>query len=345
MPTYERPIEHCSASPYVKEVTIKTVEPAQNSDFLDILTFEEIGWNAITKRGEYIPSQKVWFIPPESVLPKELSDIAGVTNYLNKGKVRVTRLRGNRSEGLILSKELVEQYLDYIMQWEDLPFASMRGHGLPASEISPYWEIFYKIPNILNEPYTFQVGEEIGISEKIHGTNLRVGILKHPQTEMHTRYVGSHRVTFKLVPENDDVLYIQAINRLELWDKLPNDFLFFGEVFGRKAPAGQPIQTNFDYGRTNTDILFFSAMYEGKYLSVDSFNWICDKHSIPRVQFHRTHFTTIEELRTLAEQPSEITNKHIREGIVISSLTRPGIMAKCISFKYLTQKTPSTERH
>ena len=90
--SYERNVEHCSQSLYVKEITIKSVENAQNSDFLDAIEFEEMGWCAISKRGEHKVGERVMFIPAESVLPIELAEILGVAKYLAKGRVRVARL-------------------------------------------------------------------------------------------------------------------------------------------------------------------------------------------------------------------------------------------------------------
>ena len=48
------------------------------------------------------------FIPPDSVLPFELTELLGITKYTNKGRIRVTKLRGNRSEGVIVDKDVVE---------------------------------------------------------------------------------------------------------------------------------------------------------------------------------------------------------------------------------------------
>jgi hypothetical protein len=167
--TYERNVDHCSPTTYAKIVTIKEISPAENSDFLEKITFEELGWNCLSRKRLHKVGGKVFFIPPESVLPFELSELLEVTKYLSKGKVRVTKLRGNRSEGIIVEYDKVKPYLPHIMKWEDLPSIHMQGDSLPSSDISLHFEKFYTMPNILNEPDTFAVNEKIYYSEKIHG--------------------------------------------------------------------------------------------------------------------------------------------------------------------------------
>lgn len=329
--SYERDIGHCSPSEYVKEVTIKSVTPAQNSDFLDSIEFMEMGWCAIAKRGEHKAGESVMFIPAESVLPIELSELLGVTKYLAKGKVRVTRLRGNRSEGLIVPADAVELFIPAIMKWEDKPTVRMMGDAKSLIEVNVNFEKFYHMPNILNEPFTFEVGEKIVYSEKIHGTNTRMGILPNPVTEEAELYVGSHNVVLKEVESN---IYWQAARRHE--NLLKPGIVFYGEIYG------EGIQ-HFHYDEKVPTIVFFSASVKGTYLLPRDFMLLCDNHMLPRVKFHSTEFKDIEQLRELAEEPSELTKSHGREGIVICSAERPGRMAKCISFKYLAKKN-RTER-
>lgn len=166
---YLRDVDHCEVSPYIKMVTIKRIVPALNSDNLDHISFEEIGWETISQKGLHYVGEKVLFIPAESVLPFELSEKIEVTKYLSSGRVKVARFRDNRSEGIIVDPETVEPYLNYIMKWEDKPTACMNGESIKAYRINPYFHKFHNMPNILNEPYTFRPGEKIYYSEKIHG--------------------------------------------------------------------------------------------------------------------------------------------------------------------------------
>lgn len=333
--TQLRDVSHCEPSPYVKLVTIKSIEPAQNSDFLNIVEFEEMGQNAISKRGEFTVGSQVMFIPPDSVLPFELTELLGITKYTNKGRIRVTKLRGNRSEGVIVDKDVVEPQVSHILKWEDPPTIHLRGCAVSQVEAAYDFLKFYKMPNILNEPFTFKVGEEIWYSEKIHGTNMRFGVLPHPHTNEYTDYVGSRNVVLK---ESETNLYWNVYDKF-FRGRIPRDYVFFCEPFG-------PGIQHLTYGRKGVDVRIFAIMHRCEYLPVEQVIQVCTQYHLPVVEFKRLIFKDLEEIRSLADAPSEITTEHFREGIVMVSAEQPNRMAKCIGFTYLTEKEKKrTERH
>lgn len=338
---YLRNVEHCEVSPYVKMVTIKSVEPALNSDNLEKITFHEIGWNAISQKGLHFAGKMVMFIPPDSVLPTELCELLGVTQYTSKGRIRVTSLRGNRSEGLIVDFEKVEPYIPYIMKWEDPPSIEFAGKAIRRSDIPIDFVGFYKMPNILNEPTIFEIGEEIWYSEKLHGTNMRFGFFKNPVTEQYEYYVGSHNIVLQN-EEGGNNLYWNVFKEF-FEGRIPKDLEFFCEPFGANVQ-------HLGYGRAKPDVCIFAIAKRGMYLPIEEVIDICDAYELPVVNFKRMMFTDIESIRALADEASEYTDKHYREGIVMVSAKYPEKMAKCIGFTYWTnnqgkQKAKRTERH
>ena len=84
---------------YVGIVTeVKAIEGADNIE-LGVVG----GWNAIIKKGEYTVGDYVVVATTDAVIPQEISDSIGVTNYLRKGgRVRTVKLRGVYSECLII---------------------------------------------------------------------------------------------------------------------------------------------------------------------------------------------------------------------------------------------------
>lgn len=331
--TYQREVSHCSKSNYVKQYTVKEVSSAYNSDSLDIVTFIETDYQTIIKRGSTSIGEQLFFIPPESILPVELSEELGITKYLSKGKVQITKLRGNRSEGLVVDIGKATPYLDHILQWEDIPSVHMMGNIVPKIETPIGFEKFYKMPNIRNEPNTFDIGENIAYSEKIHGTNCRFGIFKNPKTQDEQLYVGSHNIVLE---RNSNNIYWKIVDSLKIEDRLEPNVMFYGEIYG---PGIQDIT----YGMKEPSIKIFAISINGMYFSSRFTHNVCKNLGLDCVEFTQTQFKDVSSLKSLAEIPSEYYNG-VREGIVVTSIEDPNKMAKVISESYLTRKN-KLERH
>ena len=367
--TYERDISHCAISKYVHETTVKSVTNANNSDFLEIISFSDNGWHVVQKKDTIHVGDKVFFIPPETVIPYELSEKLEITKYLSKGKVMSIKLRGNRSDGLIVDKDVALPYVPFMYQWEDRPTISMTGDiekniNIPTLDLP----VFYKMPNIRNEPNTFITGEEVYISEKIHGTNARFGYLLNPNTKKYQLYVGNNSQVFKNPLIKEKVSLWQKIKQIFAKKKkpvrnniywnvihklfgdgsvLPKDVCFFGEIFG------YGIQ-DLTYERKSPVIRIFASFYKGEYepfiTTVRRIHEITSSIELNSefsvVPYQKMTFTNIDEMQQYAEAPSELTDKNIREGIVIRNATGQFKMAKLLSYKYLERKNKNrTERH
>lgn len=327
MITYEREISHCEPTKHVKEVTVKNIVPAENSDNLVVITFNEIGWQVVEKRGEHVIGQRVIYFPPECVLPLELSELLGVTSYLSKGRVKAITLRNNRSEGLIADPDKTKDFIEYILQWEDPPTVTLGGDKMRNAEIPQEFKSFYKMPNLLNEPNLFINDDMLVISEKIHGTNARFGWLKNPLTEEYQLYVGSHNV----VLADTSNIYYKTVSKCVENIALPKDIVFYGEIYG---PG---IQKKMTYGLKIPELKIFAVSAEGRYKEFSEVIKICNTLNLPVVSFIKV-FSDIDILRSFANAPSEY-NEKFREGIVITSINNPNIMAKLKSDEYLNQMT------
>jgi len=63
---------------------INEVKAIEGADNIELVIAG--GWNAITKKGEYYEGNQVIIATTDAVIPQELSDKMGVTNYLRKGQ-------------------------------------------------------------------------------------------------------------------------------------------------------------------------------------------------------------------------------------------------------------------
>lgn len=344
--TYEREVGHCEPSRYIKMVTIANVRPADNSDNLDCITFMENGWQGIAQRGRYSAGDQVMFVVPESVLPFELSEALDVTKYLSKGRVKRVKLRGNRSEGLIVPKEIVEPYIPHILQWEDPPTVGMQGETMPRAETPFEFDVFHKIPNLFNEPETLIVGEKISWSEKIHGTNCRFGVFKNPATDEYQLYVGTHNTVRKEMADPDMYWRVVKTTLSEIaldFDAIPRDRVFYCEIFGKGVQ-------HMIYDLAIQKLRVFAIMdRDARYFAPPDVARMCAEIGMPCVEFHEGTFEGLDWARTLSNMPSELYEGH-REGVVIVPHAEPKRMVKVIGDEYLEgkkgkKKEKRTERH
>lgn len=359
--TYAREVSHCQKSKYIKYVTVKEILPVQNADALDIVKFNEVGWQVVIKKGSVAVGDRHLFIPPESVLPLELSDALGVTKYLHRGRVKVIKLRGEFSEGLLADKDICEPYLDYIVQWEDLPAIEMKGtpEYVERELSNGKFPVFYKIPNLLNEPDILKPGEEVWITEKIHGTNCRFGYVEDPKTKKYKLFVGSHNVILKNPFEKPSIwtrfkawlmgkkisqpknnIYWNVVNSVVQKKELPKDVVFYGEIYG----AGVQ-DLDYDVPNSALEIRIFATYENNRYNTFYETQELCEKIGLATVPKYRYRYKDIEDAITLSQAPSELTHKHIREGVVIQDVSEPMKWVKVVSPEYLSRRGKTKERH
>jgi RNA ligase (TIGR02306 family) len=181
---------------YVGIVTeVKVIEGADNIELAVVG-----GWNAIVKKGEYTVGEYVVVATTDAVIPQEISDSIGVTNYLRKGqRVRTVKLRGVYSECLIIPfnslPQMKKQYATGIgYYWEEgndlMEILGIFKYEPPAVQIqlasgrkfkyhqNPNFGVYYKFPNLKNVQGMFTEEDRVEITRKLHGTNARYGIVK-----------------------------------------------------------------------------------------------------------------------------------------------------------------------
>jgi len=167
------------SSVVVQVTSISKVRPHPNADALDIA--EVLGWQVVTGKGQHAEDDKVVYFPPDTVLPIDVSERFGVTKYLSKGRIRAARLRGEPSFGLVVQPDdsnwqMGENVADhYGATRYEPPLRPSAGDSAPNHPL--FWA-YTDIENMRNFPTVFEPGEPVVITEKIHGTNCRVGVIE-----------------------------------------------------------------------------------------------------------------------------------------------------------------------
>jgi RNA ligase (TIGR02306 family) len=176
----------------VEVCEVKAVYPHPNADVLEFITVK--GWPVIVQKALGLKAgDRVVYFPPDSVMPPELADRLGITKYLallpreidgtrKPGlRVRAARLRGEPSYGTIdhqvdLSWEVGRDVRDHygVTKFEP-PERPNDGESLPGVAA---FHRYTEIENIRNFPDVLRPGEEVLISEKIHGKSCRLGLVR-----------------------------------------------------------------------------------------------------------------------------------------------------------------------
>ena len=148
------------------------------------------GWFCIVKKGSHSIGDLVVCATTDAVIPLEISEKLGVTNYLrSKERVRTIKLRGVYSECLLMPIDLIpknkreygEDLMNVLKIYKYEPPARLitlsSGKKRKYHE-NPNFYIYYKFPNFKNVPNIFDEYDYVEITRKIHGTNARYGIVK-----------------------------------------------------------------------------------------------------------------------------------------------------------------------
>ena len=299
---------------------IDEIKPIEGADAIELAVVG--GWNCITKKGEYVAGDKVVVATTDAVIPEELSDLMGVTNYLRKGqRVRTVKLRGVYSECLLIPfKYLAPKSLEKNVNpgHDMMEMLGITKYEPPVKQIqlasgkmiryseNPNFHVYYKFPNLKNVAGMFTEQDIVQITRKIHGTNARYGIVKKSKLSLFDKVkklfgvkwvdyefvAGSHNVEKGSDSQgfyDTNVWYTIAEKydiKEKLWSYIKNRNVEIGEgiiLYGEIYGAG--IQKNYDYGLTDIEFAGFDVKLRGEYLSTyDAWNLVKDHLKLPYVE-------------------------------------------------------------
>jgi hypothetical protein len=326
------------------------------------------GWDVcVAKNSDGTPwckkGQKVVFFPPDSVIPQAVSDKHGVTKYLSKGRVRVANLRGFKSYGYLadlddpswpVGKDVAEHY--GVTKY-DPPMRTTQGD---AAKPHPLFHTYYDMENIRNFPDVFQEGEEVYVTEKIHGENCRLGLIRDTNDKGEAVWkwmAGTHAVrrkrfyqkrdreTFEFVgpaltsscwqcfnPEIMRMLLdvskcgytLEEFSKSEYADRPPapsgNSVVLFGERFGMQ---------DIKYGLTDGKFSFraFDLTINGRYVDFEEKLSKFKAFGVLHVPFLWQGPYSFEKIVELTEGPSFLHNgQPFKEGVVVTAAVERSVV-------------------
>jgi RNA ligase (TIGR02306 family) len=361
---------------------VREVEKHPNADRMCVCTVK--GWKTCAGRdpatgtNQFAPGDRCIYVPPDAVLPPELSDRWGVTRYLSPlarnqdgtrppgGRVRVARLRGFPSNGFLMpvedptwevGKDLAG--LLGITKWEP-PLENTDGD---SERPHPAFHSYTAIENYRNFPDLFRPGERVILTEKLHGKNARLGRIRVAGADGVLTPVfmaGSHGLRRKefttltkkrFNPAKGEEEPYEVRKRSQFWEALdtpgvkelltsldPHDAVLFGEIFGSGVQ-------DLWYGHTQGAWGFrpFDVSVDGRYLSFDAKKRLFEQFGVPMVPILYDGPFRPEVVEEFVSGKTTAGGDHLREGVVITAAEERAVVTEKTVFDRAILKAVSFE--
>jgi RNA ligase (TIGR02306 family) len=355
-------------------VQIFGLRPHPNADRLELASIRMktgvANYTVVVQKGTWKENDIAVYLSVDAVVPLH-GPLSEPFHFLRDSKgqrvshrIRAARLRGVYSEGLLIPAPYVAPLgTDMSEQLRVTQYQPKASVAFPGPVNSPRRKTRlehlvpeYSLTSLKKAPFTFEHGEQVRVTEKIHGTNFRFGWVKG-------RFVvGSHR-TWKTDTRNlwerfrdwvlrvppkgpgfyGEDLWLQAATQYQL-EVATEDYqgvIFYGELFGR-TPSGKAIQ-DLHYGGGTLQFRLFDAYdtragiwYNDAQLAVAA----ADMGLQIAPELYRGPFD-LDLVKQMAEGSTTLPGKwptHIREGVVVEALTGDRRKGKYVGEGYLTRK-------
>lgn len=378
------------------EVVRVQIEPHPQADQIEIVKVGD--YQSIVRKGQFVTGSLAVYIPEQAVLPEWLLKEMGLWDEAKQkgglagslgNRVKAARIRGVVSQGLMLA---VEPYSETEVLVISTPVdgnqgASIVAIGGDASEclgvvkyepalpshmrgriVGVDYEATakYDFDNLKKTPTLFDDGEEVVITEKVHGTLIQIGVV--PSRLANEKYFGGRVVIsskgmgakgFVLDHSDETSLYAQAAKKHGLLEAMLDTFgeaadrqnapiFIFGEVFG-KTDSGAGVQ-DLTYTDKVLDFRAFDIAVGNRgserYLEWDHFAAYCNKMNIQTVPvLYRGPYSKSVVLEHTDGNTTLSDKKQIREGVVVKSAVEARNqhygrkIAKSVSEAYLLRKS------
>jgi RNA ligase (TIGR02306 family) len=267
----------------VEVVKIGKILEHPNADRMELTMVD--GYQVCIQKHSFIEGQLAIYVPVDSLVPMDLETmIFGPDSKvkLHKHRVRAIKLRGAVSQGMLIRTEFLgsdsavegDDVTDVLGITKHQPPVKNRPQGLNTGKNKKTARynhpLFSKYTNInhLRKYNEALEGQDVYITEKIHGTNFRCGWVPFvPKTflqklknifglnKSHEFVYGSHNVQLQNKGGKkafSDNVYKRIVKSHRLKEKIAKGHLWMGEIFGAS------IQTGYEYGLTDgmVDVAF-----------------------------------------------------------------------------------------
>jgi RNA ligase (TIGR02306 family) len=329
----------------VEIVKINGVMPHPNADRLDIVQVND--WQCVTAKGNFKVGDLAVYFPIDSLLPANVeSAIFGpdAKVKLTNSRVRTIKLRGAISQGIAVRPETfysshgpwylgqdVTNELGITKYEPEVKGPSTTLGKSSRNQSNPNFHKYGGIENAKNYPDLFQEGEEVVVTEKIHGTNFRAGYVPFYADTLFKRVKQFFGLTpkYEFVYGSNNVqlqskllykgyyntnVYAETVFNYGLQDLLEEGEVIYGEVYGDGVQKGY----TYGCGKDERNLIVFDVMVNGKYLNILDAKNFCDARGLNFVPIIYMGTFNKEKILAMRDGDSILSpEQKIREGVVV----------------------------
>lgn len=350
----------------VDEIRQIEQHPDPETTSLEVATVK--GWKSVIRKGEFKQGDLCVFIPPDAILGIPFLDKLGSTKYcaeLPKAhelrsthrRVKAANIRGTPSFGLLLHTDVLptdrvwsvgDSVLEVLGITKWVPPVKVPPED--ASDEDPLFQKYTKIQNYANYPDYLKKGEEVVITEKIHGSNFGAGykwesgiavpICRSHDTQRKFDKDKPGRYGIALLDPNFQSLCFY----IALQYPSARYIVAYGEIYG---PG---VQGDMTYGAGKLSYALFDISVDGVYLDYRRMLKVCEAFHVPTVPHLYMGPFSDKILRDFTEGPTTMCGEDKlpgfkgREGVVVKPTTEMHVgrigrlVLKSVSASYLNRK-------
>jgi RNA ligase (TIGR02306 family) len=291
----------------VEVVKVEKLEKHPNADSLSVVKVK--GWQCIIKTEEFKGVKLAVYVPIDSVCPQSSEwEFLKDRGY----RVRTIKLRGLLSQGLLIPAKkhwkLGEDVAKKLGIQKYEPPIPVHLAGDMIRNI-PGFQVYTSIESWKNYPDVFTGGEDVYVTEKIHGTNTRYGLIEGKFC------VGTHKTCRD--PEGKNI-YSTIAREYDIKNRLKRvmqyidgtNIIIYGEIFGKSIQ-------DLRYGKQKPEFVGFDLVVDGAFADPHVMVMLFKEMGLATVPilFHGPFSNEVLKL----SDGEAFAGGHIREGIVVKS--------------------------
>lgn len=302
----------------IEVVQIGDVTPHPNADRLELTNLW--GWQCCVGKGQFKPGDKAVYVPPDYVVPSNQPEFAFLKrDGRDVERITVRRFRGTLSQGLLiplparLANRIVGDNVIAdlgIMRYEAPLQKCTSGEFIKAPDV-PYAPKF-DVDSFQRYHRIFDAGEQVVVTEKIHGANARYTWAKDQNTGECVQFCGSRTNWMKEDEKNVWWMVLRRCPAIGKWCQANHGKIMYGEAFGRVQ--------SLKYGAGKNDIFFaaFAVLDHNKWVDYADMVRSLREHSVPLVPHVFTGPLDLQAVYEMAESDSRWPGaNHLAEGVVV----------------------------